>query len=175
MITVAIIGTRKPDVGQREYAELLAHRLSLNYEVTIATGGAVGIDEAAMRGALISRLVVYLPWASYNNYLLPRYATCVVAGDAETHPDWFASVENYHPNPRALSRGMRALHARNFGIVSNSRLVLAFPSDDGGGGTGQGIRIAHGEGIPVMQFNRGEQLPAFETLLGDIVDTISGF
>lgn len=57
----------------------------------------------------------------------------------------------YHPNPHSLSPGSVRLHARNYGIVSKSTAVIACPSEKpGGGGTGQGIRIAKDLNIPVF-------------------------
>lgn len=71
--------------------------------------------------------------------------------DPRPHRAWTGSVRTYHPAPERLTRGMFALHARNFGIVANAVAVIAAAKDSAqGGGTGQGIRIARGLGIPVI-------------------------
>lgn len=172
MSSVAIIGTRAPDKLQTQYAAALASELSYRHDVTIATGGAFGIDQAAMTGAKLDRLMVYLPWRSYNQSIVPWTVATIVVADPAQHPAWFASVDQYHPNPSALTRGTRALHARNFGIVQDRTLVLAFPNDQGGGGTGQGIRIAKGLGVPVLQFERGSLIPPYSAVLADILQLL---
>jgi hypothetical protein len=173
--SVAIIGTRNPDTQQLLMAERLARVLSQDYGVTIATGGAYGIDQAAMRGSTDAQLAVYLPWRSYNQEIVPANAGRIVVADPVVHRTWFESVDRYHPNPRALTRGARALHARNFGIVADRNLVVAFPDEQGAGGTGQGIRIADGESIPVLQFNRNASMPSFEDILRQAVNILGWF
>lgn len=153
--TVAIVGTRSPDSTQERRARFLANRLSHTYGCTITTGGAYGIDQAAMEGADADKLLVYLPWASYNQKIIPVGAKTIVASTLH-HPDWFASVQEYHPAPSKLTFGALALHARNYGIIEHTDLVIAFPDESGGGGTGQGIRIALGLNKPVMWFNKNK-------------------
>lgn len=172
MPRVAIIGTREPDPDQHRLARDLAALLSAGYGCTVATGGALGIDQAAMEGAEPGCLVVYLPWPSYNRAIIPPHARCIVA-DVRIHAAWFESVNVYHPAPARLSRGARALHARNYGIVHSSDLVLAFPNETGGGGTGQGIRLAQGMGIPVIPVNRG-QAPQETTQLAQNIFALLG-
>jgi hypothetical protein len=101
-------------------------------------------------------LDICLPWASYNKEIIPKGARLIIADRFRT-AEWFESVENYHPAPDKLTNGARALHARNFGVIQPAHLVIAFPDADGGGGTGQGIRIAEALNIPVMQFNKGAE------------------
>jgi hypothetical protein len=149
----AIIGTREPDLAQKLAARELAHRLS-ELNCLIRTGGADGIDTDAMIGTLKGHLRVYLPWASYNKAVIPEHAEIVVY-NPRSNGDWTRSVNLFHPAPNALSRGAFALHARNFGIVSGARGVIAMPDRLGGGGTGQGIRIAKALNIPLIQANKG--------------------
>lgn len=147
--SVAIIGTREPDEAQIEAARHLAFILSSIKRMKICTGGAYGIDNVAMVSTSANLLEVYLPWDSYNREIIPPHARRIVYNPT-THSDWAASVAKYHPANHFLSRGAIALHARNFGIVAGRDLVIAFPNANGGGGTGQGIRIAQGLGIPVL-------------------------
>jgi len=153
---VAIIGTRNPDHQQERKARFLSYELSHSHNCTISTGAAYGIDEAAMKGALAEKLNVYLPWSSYNREIIPDRAKIVVASE-RLHPHWYASVTQYHPAASRLKPGVRSLHARNYGILEHADLVIAFPNEDGGGGTGQAIRIAEALNIPVMQFNKGAE------------------
>ena len=157
IMNVAIIGTRYPDQHQERAARFLAYQLSHYYGCRIKTGGAYGIDQAAMLGAQVDLLDVYLPWASYNNEIIPKGANRIIA-DRVRHAAWFESVGVYHPAPDSLSGGAWALHARNFGIIQPAKLVIAFPNETGVGGTGQGIRIAKALNIQVMQFNKGNGL-----------------
>lgn len=169
MSSVAIIGTRDPNVYQRMAATALASRLSRDHGITIATGGAYGIDQAAMNGAKPSLLEVYLPWASYNREVIPRDAGKIIIADPIRHRAWFESVDRYHPNPAALKHSVRALHARNYGIVIGRDLVIAFPHAEGSGGTGQGIRIAEAEGIPLWQFHQDSVIPPTDQLIQDVL------
>ena len=155
-LAVAIIGTRNPDQRQERKARFLAYHLSHHYGCRIKTGGAYGIDQAAMLGARIDMLDICLPWASYNKEIIPKGAHLIIA-DRNRHAEWFESVENYHPAPDKLTNGARSLHARNFGVIQPAHLVVAFPNANGDGGTGQGIRIAQALNIPVMQFNKGAE------------------
>jgi predicted Rossmann-fold nucleotide-binding protein len=163
---VAIIGTRNPDHQQERKARFLSYELSHNHNCTISTGAAYGIDEAAMKGALAEKLNVYLPWSSYNREIIPDRAKIVVASE-RLHPHWYASVTQYHPAASRLKPGVRSLHARNYGILEHADLVIAFPNEDGGGGTGQGIRIAQALNIPVMQFNKGAESVLFSCMLSN--------
>ena len=60
-LAVAIIGTRNPDQRQERKARFLAYHLSHHYGCRINTGGAYGIDQAAMLGARIDMLDICLP------------------------------------------------------------------------------------------------------------------
>lgn len=149
---VAIIGTRKPDENQELAAFELARRLN-SAGIRTRTGAAFGVDNACMRGSVPSMLSVVLPWASYNREIVPAGCERIVF-DPRVHDHWNKSVDKYHPKPSALTRGARALHARNFGIIEPCVAVVAMPDENGGGGTAQGIRIAKDLGISVFQHNR---------------------
>ena len=125
-LAVAIIGTRNPDHRQERKARFLAYHLSHHYGCRIKTGGAYGIDQAAMLGARIDMLDICLPWASYNKEIIPKGARLIIADRFRT-AEWFESVENYHPAPDKLTNGARSLHARNFGIIQPAHLVDCFP------------------------------------------------
>lgn len=158
---IAIIGTRDPDDKQTDAVVQLIKYLSILPNVTIATGGAIGIDSIAMNNA--KQLEVYLPWGGYNRGTIPAHAKSIVYNPA-VHGEWTASI-SLHPAQNRLSAGARSLHARNFGIVKDCDLVLAFPNTSGEGGTAQGIRIANKLGIHVMQFNKGSDIDMGKLLL----------
>jgi len=150
----AIIGTREPDEAQREVAYRLAWAITTLGRRFVRTGAAYGIDQRAMEGSRPDRLKVYLPWSAYNRDIVPAGSATIVYTPA-IHYDWTDSVARYHPAASRLSRGAFALHARNFGIVSGTKAVIALPGPGGSGGTGQGMRIARALGINVIQHNKG--------------------
>lgn len=137
----------------------------------VTTGGAEGIDEAAMFGSAVEpkRLHVYLPWAKYNREKIPSGANIYVYSKKD-HPLWDQSVDLYHPNPANLKQGARALHARNYGIVCHGKPVdgvIAVPTDlNSLCGTGQAIRIAEDLRIPLFNLRKKEDLEKLSELLG---------
>lgn len=146
--SVAIIGTRDPDHDQLKAAELISFKLSRHFDCTIHTGGAIGIDFAAMVACKKGMLRVYAPWEGFHMDLIPRHATVEVYNPS-VHATWTRSVA-MHPAPQKLPDYARKLHARNYGIVHGRDLVVAFPQRNGGGGTAQGIRLAEAMGIPLI-------------------------
>lgn len=170
MAIYAMIGTRDPSEIMRKRMFNIAARL-VAYGHEVATGGADGIDEEAMKGAAsvdASKLHVFLPWAAYNQNKIPFGCSTYVFSES-TCPSWNASVDKYHPNPGALTRGPRALHARNFGIVMYPEPVdgvIAVPQSQANpGGTGQGMRIALGEGVPLYDMTLLEDRMRFKAIL----------
>lgn len=163
-LSAAIIGTREPDQAQYWAARRLSFMLSRYFDCRIRTGAAFGIDEQSMVGAHPGMLDVFLPWASYNKDIIPAHARITVA-DRHKHARWFDSVWEAHPAPGRLTRGAFALHARNYGIIEDAALVVAFPNERGGGGTGQGIRLAQALDKPLLSFNKGSEIPALELLV----------
>ena len=155
MIRLAVIGTRDPNQRQkdailRKLSDLLVEHK--DEDIIIVSGCAEGVDAYALEVAYKAGIdtIGYLPWASYNKHV-QKWCT-------ETHvvrsEEAFASVRKYHPAPEKLTRGMERLHASNYDIVHGSDIVIACPSNrPGGGGTGQGMRIAKGEGIPLIKIS----------------------
>lgn len=156
----AIIGTREPDENQAECAKHLAFVFAVLGRHTVRTGGAYGIDQRAIEGTRGTNLQVYLPWESYNRDIVPDRARIIVY-DPKRHTSWTNSVHSYHPAWDRLSRGAFALHARNYGIICGEceervTAVVAFPDESGGGGTGQGLRIARALKVPIIEGRRGK-------------------
>ena len=168
MPSIAIIGTREPDANQAGLASGLAEVLSVVHNWRISTGGAFGVDLAAMQGTAPGYLTVVLPWESYNLGIIPAHANRLVF-NPRIHSKWADSVNQFHPAPDRLTRGARALHARNYGIVDGANIVVAMPDESGGGGTGQGIRVAKSLGIPVIQINRGSTIMSLDDLVRQVL------
>jgi len=157
MRTYAGIGSRKLNVDEWEMCSKVGHWLA-KQGWTLHTGAAQGADQAFAEGALKAqgKVSLFVPWPSYEY----KWTEIARARGAERftlqywHKEAFASVDQYHPNPSTLKDTVRKLHARNYLIISECKFVIAFPKPDPQGnlgGTGQGIRIAEGLGIPVIR------------------------
>ena len=155
MNKISFIGTREfSSLGsqvQEMYLESVTWAVQWGY--TVSTGAAKGADQVAANRAikLGGSLVLYLPWWGYEKEWIQSLPGGVeyTVYSPKAHPSWGESVGEFHPNPKALSRGARALHARNFGIIEGSKAVIAV-SRKGQGGTAQGLRIARSLGIPTF-------------------------
>ena len=149
---VAIIGSREPTAEQEIKVIQLIEELDPN-EVCIISGCAYGIDQLALQTGynLGFQTIGVLPWSSYNQDV---QKVCHHLIDLnKVNPiykiDAYDSVIKYHPAAKRLGQGAMKLHARNYLIISWAIQVIAAPSNKvGGGGTGQGIRLAENLSIP---------------------------
>jgi hypothetical protein len=145
---IAMIGSRDASPVQLATVRELSERFARKGHIII-TGGAKGVDSAAMNGAARAgvQALVYYPWPGYKpgTDVPHRFV-------AEPQPDWAKLAAGLHPKWASLSPAAQKLHARNVGIVEKADVVLAWPnpSRPGGGGTGMGIRIADKLGIPCL-------------------------
>jgi hypothetical protein len=117
---------------------------------TLRSGAADGADAAFEAGATeiagSHGKEIYLPWKGFNGHsstLLPSKAAFVMA-------------EKFHPAWHKCSPAARKLHARNCHQVlgqdlkTPSMFVMCWTKKaEGGGGTGQAIRIAKAYGIHI--------------------------
>jgi hypothetical protein len=142
-------------IGSRETpADVLARMRDLasalgKLNIHLRTGGASGADDAFYRGCLTVHGLhtLFLPWKGFNNHkkgFLPTQAC-------------FDMAAKYHPAWDKLTRGGRALHARNcqqvLGMMLNDpvKFVVCWTSDGkASGGTGQALRIAEAHKIKVF-------------------------
>ena len=153
---IAIIGAQEPSDIQLQALDRAIEWIRTEHpDATVASGCAKGIDERALRAARRAGLATigYVPWWTYNPEVqaVCDRVICLTDVDPVDALRAYASLDHYHPAPRALTGGMPQLHARNFLIIRGTQQtppaerVIAFPSNKrGGGGTGQGIRIAEG-------------------------------
>lgn len=150
---VAIIGSREPSQEQ-ELAVAEAIEDLHPSEVCIISGCADGIDALALLTAhnLGFITIGIVPWPNYNTHVqgFCTHVVCIDEFKDYARQEAYASVDKYHPAPDRLSQGARKLHARNYGIIRWASQVIAAPSDKpGGGGTGQGIRLAQDLNLPL--------------------------
>jgi hypothetical protein len=171
-MNAAIIGTCTPGPKQIVLcSKVVETLLSLGFH--IHTGAAVGIDELAMRIAR-ERCSIFIPWPSYNPDVIRKYPPRkVVVYNESLHPKWKQSVINYHTAFNKLSQGEISLHARNYGIVEECNLVVAFPGVSGGG-TMQGIRVSKRLGIPVITYYESQDIDVAVDAVIDAVAKIRG-
>lgn len=169
MKTIAIIGTRfahmkgntfVPGLSPADYDLItrMAFWLVRNGR-RVVTGGAEGVDQAAMLGASLGAaangldlkdvLTIYLPWKDYNAELLPAGARIVVGGwDEEDY-----RLGRLHP---AFDRvkSIQKLMLRNAQIIRAADSVTALPRLDAQGmvtgGTAHGVSCANNLKKPLI-------------------------
>ena len=151
------IGSRKTPDKMLHYMRKVAHRLSVRGFV-LRSGAADGADSAFEAGCLESNgpAEIWLPWPGFNGHENTGFLPS---------PEHFTEAEKLHPAWSRLSRGPRALHARNVGQVLGRDLktpvafVLAWTPDGceteatrskDTGGTATAIVLASRLGIPVF-------------------------
>ncbi len=147
--TIAVIGSKNPTAEMAAACKELCRTLVAQGH-RLVTGNADGIDSLAAsiwNELAPEKVTLVLPWLGFNRSKIRPGNRIIVFSN---QPEWAESVYCYHPAPDRLSRGMFKLHARNYGIISLADRVFAFPLRPGGGGTGQGIRIAVGLGKPLL-------------------------
>lgn len=147
-------------IGSRETpAEVLQEmqRLGANLArkgFVLRSGAAPGADSAFERGcdSAGGDKQIFLPWPGFADR--PIEPGRVFAG---VGPNALALAELHHPNWTACSRAARNLHARNGYQVLGRKLddpvafVICWTKDGkGGGGTGQALRIATANHIPII-------------------------
>jgi hypothetical protein len=130
----------------------------------LRTGHAPGADQAFERGAG-RQAEVYLPWPMFE-YAADIYAASVM--DRPTRAAYDLAAQ-HHPVWDSLSRGARALHARNChqilgrDLQTPVRFVLCWHR--GRGGTMQAVRLATARQIPVFNLAESETRWRVERLI----------
>lgn len=152
-LRIACIGSRDIDDKQHVLFKKIGAYI-VNKGNFISTGAADGSDFAFMCGGDSiepAHVIVYLPWKSYNDqYLHPRNKVLF-----EPKSEWYDLTAPFHPAWDKLTAGGKALMARNYGILNKADKCIALLNHNksGGGGTGQGCRIAKYLNIPVLYLN----------------------
>lgn len=148
---IACIGSRELGSDEISLCVRIGHHIA-SLGAFVGSGNALGADQAYARGSNAvspAQTIVYLPWASYENSALVAGNRVRVCGDDAEYRTLAAPL---HPAWDRLSRGVRALHTRNVGIIQGASVVIAWPnaSKPHGGGTSMGIRTAKSLSIPVL-------------------------
>lgn len=145
---------------------------------TLRSGGAPGADSAFEAGA--DSAEVFLPWRGFSGRGVP------IGFDCPT-PEAHALAARYHPAWANLSHAARRLHARNahqvlgLDLASPAAFVLCWTPDgavtetsSATGGTGQAIRIALANDVPVYNLARPEHRATWEPLAAEVVQAELG-
>lgn len=125
---------------------------------TVRSGGADGADTAF---EVAQERRIYLPWAGFNG------KKGIVCGQIPSLRD---IAMTYHPAWHKLSPGAKRLMTRNTAQVlgyypetEHSEFVVCWtPRGDGGGGTGQALRIARAYQIPTFDLASPRDAIKFE-------------
>lgn len=151
---IAGIGSRETPIHILNEMRKIGQWALLN-KVTVRSGHAPGADWAFEEGAQ-ERCCVYLPWKDFNFELKSKATIIVVPNDTK----YSKLTDQFHPNPRALSRAGRLLMNRNacqvLGINLNklADFIICWTKDGGpSGGTGQALRIAQANHIPILNMH----------------------
>lgn len=159
MLAYAGIGSRRITNAEEAIIKKVASKLSNHF--ILYSGNADGSDITFQNGSG-GNCVLMLPWYRFNNlsYDLNMCQKALVVGDTE---EGLESVVKYHPNASRLSKGGRALMCRNYhqihgyGSYPMVRFVVCCADQKGDtviGGTGQAVRIAQDNDIPVVNLRR---------------------
>lgn len=126
---------------------------------TLRSGHAPGADQAFEYGAkqVQGKMEIYLPWDGFEGARVDNksYFSGFISTDLEVKAIRIAA--DNHPNWSACSDGARKMHTRNVQQIGGRELNVAVDlvicwtkNGSGAGGTGQAIRIAQREKIPVF-------------------------
>jgi len=132
----------------------------------VRSGHAEGADMAFERGAKENTLV-YLPWEGFGpdeRHAPSRNYLVFDEMGVDSKELAFESVDEYHPAPNRLSWGAKKCLGRDFFQVMGTkgdspvRCVVCWAKPTGSGhgvkgGTGQAVRIATAQGIPIFNLH----------------------
>lgn len=154
------IGSRETPPHILEYIKSSLCPELVKRGLVLRSGGADGADKAFEQGydKLQAEKQIFLPWKAFNNNKSDMYWVCNQALDI---------AEKFHPHWDTLSPPAKNLHGRNvyqvlgWGFNYPSKFVICWTPDGAEfktsrrtGGTGQAIRIANGNNIPVINLQK---------------------
>lgn len=164
------IGSRETPKAVLSLMELIAFYLAEQGHI-LRSGGAPGADQAFERGCDIAdgRKEIFIPWNGFQN----RNARTEVGVLASITGRALELAAEVHPNWGACSIAAQKLHARNCYQILGTNLdnpvsdvVCWTPGGNGGGGTGQALRLAKKLGIPIWDLGHRPTFLRFHRMLG---------
>jgi hypothetical protein len=167
MITYAGIGSRKLRGSEQKLIQDIAKTLAKR-DFVVYSGNADGADIAFQEGSN-GKCVIMLPWKNFNSCKYdPNKSLNHFACGFSTEGD--ESIRKFHPNPQALTNGVRAIMTRNWhqivGYNQYPRVSFVIACADRDvyenivGGTGQACRIAKDFRIPIFNIRDKNWKPA---------------
>ena len=147
--------------------EVSKHLESIGY--TLYSGGADGADSTFSNGC--KNKIEFIPWKCFNN------RSNGIIGDIN---DAMEIAKSLHPNWDKLSIGAKKLMARNchqvlgMDLKSPVKFVICWTPDGAEtktshktGGTGQAIRLANRNNIPVINMFNNDWKERLKTIIGE--------
>ena len=155
MKTYAGIGSRKTPGHILTIMKESAILLAID-GFTLSTGAATGADQTFANGANLAHSFVHLhlPWHAYEEawrkHIHHSKLFVLQDSDVKAHN----SVTVFHPAYKKLTRDTRALHARNYNILTKPiqvQFIICWTTEGKiTGGTGQTLRIAQSLNINIL-------------------------
>jgi hypothetical protein len=154
---IACFGSRETPVAVLTIMEKLAQKLSYQQHCLIASGHCQGADLAFEAGAAPERMIVCLPWSSYNKNIPINSSSQIWVLASMPQKDqlhYFEVAKKYHPVWDSLSSGVKLLHGRNILIGQDASFGICYINHKkpGCGGSGQCYRYLSGK-APVLDLS----------------------
>ena len=136
----------------------------------LRSGGANGADSAFEKGCdrVKGKKEIYLPWKGFNNNSSLLYDLTAKAEEL---------AFQYHPNLYACKSAVIKLMTRNtYQILgqdcrTKSDFVVCYTADGkASGGTGQALRIAIAEKIPIFNLHEKENLNKMKDFVNQLIN-----
>lgn len=172
----SVIGTRNTKSLTQQNRVELEHGLKLIVcsGYTVKSGGAPGIDQWALKTALVfgGDVHIVLPWKDFEAHFVSDLKTKyphrvkLTIYHPITHKHWREAVDHYHPNPQSLSQGALALLSRDFAFVESVKGVAAMPSTSLKGGTRYTMGLTNALNVPCLDFSEIGALQELKNVIG---------
>ncbi len=151
------IGSRQITENEVLIIKTIAKKLADNNFV-VYSGNAEGSDISFQQGSE-GKCILLLPWKGFNKKMYD-VNNCIAQYSVGDSKEGQEKIDQYHPNPKALSYGGRLMMARNwhqikgYDIYPQVEFVICCSKIDSDGkiigGTGQACRIAEDCGLPIF-------------------------
>lgn len=160
------IGSRRTPTDTLAKMTLIAAQLEEQGYI-LRSGGAGGADTAFESGVQsLENKEIYLPWPMFNNHPSARHGVSL---------DAYTMAESFHPNWPACSHAAKKFHGRNcyqvLGVTLDKPVDFIMcwtPDGKVAGGTGQALRIALSNDIPIINFFHND----WNEQLHDLLETL---
>lgn len=177
-LIMAGVGSRSTPQNVLNFMEEFCYEVSLKLNWVGYSGGAVGADTACAKGFARAKgkCIQFIPWPGFNGLKPGRDIICLSNSQWEKNIKEMISWGVFHPDHVArLSRGGRALHARNFHQVlgwnnypAASLVVCWTEKGQTIGGTATAIKLAQAHGITVVNLGNPKHMAVAKAFLVEV-------